>query len=215
MQLRMNAKPFSVTLFLLLVLVALSEGPVARAQGLPAATRKADITVFGGYTYSNPDYGAERNNGGVVGADYTRYFGWRVAPSFEVRANYTTGFEMDQETVLAGLRLKTDIRRRFHPYANFLAGGTKITFHFPLNPRYLTDTATAYSVGGGLDVDVYRSFGLKVDYQEQFENFGPNGTQPNNADFSLSPTHFSAGIVYRIPFGAHKKQNYKSSSKSD
>jgi opacity protein-like surface antigen len=205
MPVRMNRKPISVTLFLLLVLVALSECPLARAQALPVATRKADLTVFGGFDHSNPDFGAERNNGLVAGVDYTRYFGWRIAPSFEIRANRTTGFEMDQETALAGLRFKADIHRRFHPYANFLVGGTKITFHFPLNPNYLTDTATAYSAGGGLDVDVYRSFQVKVDYQQQFENFGPNGTQPNNADFTLAPTHFSIGVVYRIPFGAHKK----------
>ena len=206
MPVRMNRKPMSVTLFLLLVLAALSERPSARAQGLPAATRKADISVFGAFDHSNPDFGAFRNNGIVLGADYTRYFGWRLAPSFEVRANRTPGFEMDQESILAGLRLKADIRR-FHPYADFLFGGTKVTFHFPLNPHYLNDTALASSVGGGLDFDIYRNFQLKVDYQEQFENFGPNGTQPNNANFTLTPGGFTAGVVYRIPFKS--RQGFK------
>ena len=205
---------FPVTLLLLLLLAAFVQIPAARAQSLPGANKKADIAVFGGFDHSNPDFGAQRNNGIVLGGDYTRYFGWRIAPSFEVRVNRTTGFEMDQEAFFGGLRVKTDIRR-FHPYANFLVGGTKITFHFPPNPHYLTDTATAFSFGGGLDFDVYRNFQLKVDYQEQMENFGGNGTQPNNADFTLSPTHFAVGVVYRIPFHDHKRQSYKPSGKSD
>jgi len=198
----------------LLLLAAFDQIPAARAQGLPGATKKADITVFGGFDRSNPDFGAQRNNGVVLGADYTRYFGWRIAPSLEVRATRGTGYEMDQSTFLGGLRLKTDFRR-FHPYGDFLVGGTKITFHFPFNPHYLTDSATAYSGGGGVDVDVYRNFQVKVDYQQQFENFGPNGTRPNNADFTLSPTHFSVGVVYRIPFRDHKRQDYKRNGKSD
>jgi hypothetical protein len=180
-------------------LAAFSIAPAAQAQRSASASKSAEISAFAGYTNINSDYGT-RNSGVTLGADYTRFFHFPVVPSFEVRGNYTSGLSLTEESVLFGLRLEAPFRQRFHPYATLLYGGTKIYFNFPPSPRYTYDQAPATSIGGGIDVDVAHTFRAKLDYTQQFENFGPNGTQPNNANFTLTPAGFTVGVVYRIPF---------------
>jgi opacity protein-like surface antigen len=195
-------------LFSFSALIALSNVPAARAQATPGASRSAEISAFIGYTNSNSDYGRFRSNGGTIGVDYTRYFGWRVVPSFEMRANRTNGVDLTtQESILFGPRLHIDVLRRYHPYVDVLYGATKINFAVPLNPHYTSDQANTLSIGGGVDIDIIPHFQAKVDYQGEYMNFGPNGTQPNNADFTLAPTLFTVGINYRIPLHAHKSQS--------
>ena len=193
-----SKSPRALITLSLFVLAALSAAP-ARAQRDSSASKSAEISAFGGFTNLNSDYGS-RNNGITLGADYTRFFHFPVAPSFEVRANRTSGIGLTEESVLFGLRLEAPFRQRFHPYATVLYGGTKIIFKTPPSPTYTYDQSSATSIGGGIDVDVTRNFRAKFDYQQQFENFGPNGTQPNDADFTLTPAGFTVGVVYRIPF---------------
>jgi Outer membrane protein beta-barrel domain len=177
------------------LLAALSIAP-ARAQQGASASKSAEISAFAGYTNLNSDYGT-RNNGITLGADYTRFFHFPVTPSFEVRANHTTGPSLTEESVLFGLRLEAPFRQHFHPYATVLYGGTKIYFNFPPIPTYTYDQTSAFSIGGGVDVDVTRNFRAKFDYQQQFEDFGNNGI---HQDFTLTPAGFTVGVVYRIPF---------------
>jgi hypothetical protein len=193
-----------VGLLFLFLFAVLSESRAARAQSDATATRTTALSAFGGYTNSDSDYGEKRNSGGTVGVDFTRYFRWRVVPSFEIRGNYTTGPDLKQESILFGPRLQMDLHR-FHPYANVLYGATKIIFQSPQDPDYTYDVAPTISVGGGVDIDVTSHFQAKIDYQEEFMNFGPNGTQPNNADFTLTPTLLTVGVVYRIPFRARNR----------
>jgi len=193
-----------LTLFSLAALISV---PAARAQADATASRGASISAFGGYAYSAPDFGPKKNSGGVLGADYTRYFGWRIAPSFELRANYTTGQTVTEKSFLAGPRFQTDLRR-FHPYVDALFGGASIDFAVSPNPgvpSYTHDFAFASSYGAGVDIDLVHRFQAKVDFQQQFENFGPNGTIVNNANFTLTPSYFTVGVVYRIPFRPHKQ----------
>jgi hypothetical protein len=190
------------SLFFLFLLVVLSETRVALAQGDATATRTAALSAFGGYTNSNSDYARSRNSGGTVGVDFTRYFRWRVIPSLEIRGNYTTGPQLKEESILFGPRLQMDLHR-FHPYADVFYGGTKIIFQFPPEPGYTYDISSAISVGGGVDIDVIRDFQAKIDFQQEFMNFGPEGIVPNNADFTLTPSLLTVGVVYRIPFRGH------------
>jgi Outer membrane protein beta-barrel domain len=179
----------------LFLLAALSAAP-ALAQQLGSASKSAEISAFGGYTNINSDYGT-RNNGITIGADYTRFFHFPVAPSFEVRANRTSGLGLTEESVLFGLRLEAPFRQRFHPYITALYGGTKILFKMPPTPTYTYDQTSATSLGGGIDFDVTHNFRAKFDFQQQFEDFGPNGI---HQDFTLTPAGFTVGVVYRIPF---------------
>jgi hypothetical protein len=206
---RMQRKSLQrVTLLFLFLLAVLSASRAAHAQAQASATRTAELSAFGGYTNSDSDYGRFRNNGGTIGVDFTRFFGWRIAPSFEARASYTTGIELKQASMLFGLRVQGGFKR-YHPYGDFLYGATKITFQFPPSPRYIQDTASTVSYGGGVDIDLVSHFQAKVDFQGEYMNFGPNGTQPNNADFSLGPTLLTVGVVYRIPIRPHNKQSDK------
>ena len=72
------------------------------------------------------------------------------------------------------------------------------------NPNYTYDQSAAFSLGGGVDIDVTRNFRAKFDYQQQFEDFGQNAF---TNDFALTPNGFTVGVVYRIPFKA--RQGYK------
>ncbi len=193
--------PFPATLLALFALASVG----AHAQSMPGASKTAEISAFGGFAYSSPDYGQNRNKGFTVGADYTRFFGWRLAPSLEIRANRTTGDFMTQETFEGGLKAQTDFHR-FHPYGTVLVGVAKIIFDVPVSPVYKEDRTVGYSLGGGVDIDLVRSFQAKVDYQAEFWNFGSNGTQPNNGDFSLAPKVLTVGVVYRLPLHPHKRQ---------
>jgi hypothetical protein len=199
--------PLKTPLLLLLLLAALGSTLATRAQTSATVSKSAEISAFAGFTNSASDYGIQRNNGVTVGADYTRFLRWPIAPSIEVRGSYTSGLLITEESILAGLRLEAPFKRRYHPYVDVLYGGTKVLFKFPPTPTYTTDQTSAISLGGGINIDIVRNFQLKLDYQRQFENFGPNGIQPNNADFTLTPGAYTLGVVYRIPFKA--RQGYR------
>lgn len=183
---------------------ALFAAPRVQAQTYSTASKRADITVFGMYTNNNPDYGQRRNNGLTLGGDYTRYYRWRVQPSLEVRAGSDNGEIIDQKTVLAGLRLKMDIKQRFHPYGDFLVGGSWIHFLLPPAPNYTHDQGFTRSYGGGVEMDVWRNWGAKIDYQGEHtvysDQFSP---------IHLTPSKISGGVVYRIPFRNHLSHGYE------
>jgi opacity protein-like surface antigen len=187
--------PRALIVLSLFLLAALGAAP-ARAQQDSSASKSAEISAFGGYTNLNSDYG-RRNNGITLGADYTRFLHFPITPSFEVRANHTSGPGLTEESVLFGLRLEAPFRQRFHPYATVLYGGTKIIFKTPPTPTYTYDQSSAISIGGGVDFDVTHNFRAKFDFQQQFEDFGNNGI---HQDFTLTPAGFTIGVVYRIPF---------------
>ena len=182
-------------LLLWLAVIIVSGQQAVRAQANPGASRKADISVFGGYSFGNPDYGPKRNTGGTIGANYTRFYGWFVSPSLEVRANRTSGYLLNEETISAGIRGRSDFSR-FHPYGDVLFGGVRLSYHYPYFPPNLHDTSSVLSVGGGVDVDVVRHIQAKFDFQREYMNFGGNGTLPNNADFTLTPNVFTIGAAY-------------------
>jgi hypothetical protein len=204
MRQRPYCEPLQWVGLLFLFLLAASSQTRARAQALPTASRSMDFAAFGGYTHSSSDFGAFNNNGGTVGVDITRYVRWRVAPSLEVRANYTSGPTIIEKSILAGIRLDTNIRR-FHPYVDGLFGGSKIIFAHAPQPGYTYDIGTVYALGGGVDIDLLRNFQAKVDFQNEFMNFGHNGLKPANEDFTLTPPLLTIGVAYRIPFHRSKE----------
>jgi hypothetical protein len=196
-------------MFMAVACVTLVLSSQAHAQRREAqATRDAEISVFAGYTNAAPDYGRFRDNGATFGADYTRYLHRLVSPSVEVRANFVTGTTVSESNFLAGFRLQADAKR-FHPYVDALFGLNHFTINTPVNPNYTHDNAFAKSFGGGINFDIYMSFQAKVDVQYEMLNYGNNVTIPNNADFTLTPTYITGGIVYRLPF---RKPNQQTSN---
>lgn len=184
-----------------LTLLALTAAPLASsfAQAVPTATKSADFSIFFGYATVQPDYGPYRNSGGVLGANFTRYFHFPVAPSVELRANFANGTTVNERSYLIGLRAQADLLARVHPYANFLAGPGNIHFNFP-SDGYTGDNSVVYSYGGGADLDLLNNFAAKVDFQEQHWRLGV-GTGN-----TFHPNLLLFGVTYRIPFQPHVHQ---------
>ena len=186
------------------VIVAIA-APHARAQAISTASKSASIDIFGGFVDTAPDYSDQRDTGGAIGVDYTRYFHLPVHIAVEARANSVSGSVVNERTVLGGIKLGRDYRR-FTPYADFLIGIGTIKYAVPPIPGYTSDRGRTYSYGGGVDIPVYKTFSVKADFQLQSWNLGVNSiTRPQGGDYTLSPTMLTLGINYRIPFRPHFK----------
>lgn len=192
--------------FLLGLVLDIGFGPrIAQGQATATAQRSAGIFVFAGYNRTTPDYGTPANNGITFGADYTRHFRFSFVPALEFRANLTNGPQVKENSFLGGLRVHHTLRTRFNAYGDFLAGVGHITYptYFPSAGRYedLNDSGRVFSVGGGVDIGLTPHFMAKIDYQHQDWNLGANShTMPNGGDFVLTPSVWTFGVVYRIPF---------------
>ena len=200
--------------FMVQMLFAIALFTAARmlpAQSKATADKAADISVFAGYQYTNPDIGksTDRGNGVTVGVDFTRYFKSRFVPSIEARGTYASAPFATESTALGGLRLKVDLRQKFHPYADFLIGGGRIVFTTPPAAGYTRDTSIVYSYGGGIDIDVHKNFAAKFDFQEQSWNMGPSPSVTGvfGANFTLAPMVLTVGVNYHIPFRPHIRQD--------
>lgn len=187
----------------LLALALLALPQTAQAQAYSTAYKKADIDVFGLFTSNKPDYGQDRNTGMTFGADYTRYYHWFVAPSITVRAGFDSGPIVKQKTVLAGIRLKSDWKH-LHPYGDFMVGGSWLDYVIPPFPTDTHDQGFTRAYGGGLDIDVYRTWGLRFDYQGEHTVYS-DPISPVH----LTPAKISGGVVYRIPFRNHLSHGYE------
>ena len=166
----------------------------AHAQARPTATRAAGISIFGGVTRVKPAYSPDTNYGGVIGADYTRYFRF-FAPSIEVRYSDTSGPTVGESTITGGLKLETRLRR-FSPYGELAVGYGSITFAHPIiypTGPYSSDNSFIVAAGGGVDFSLSRTLALKVDVQTQSWKLGAQ-------DQRRSPSAVTLGVVVHLPF---------------
>ena len=191
----------SLTLILFLVVTSLVPQGIAtlNAQAVPLREKKADLSVFGTYTRLKPDYGPQQNNGVTFGAFYTRYWRW-FSPAIEFRVKIADGATVNERTYGGGIRVEKQFGQRFRPFADFLVSGGTINYHFgtpPIKPDgkpYLSDSSVVYTYGGGLDYDVTENFSARGEFQG--ENWSLGGYTP----ITLTPSMWSIGVVYRIPF---------------
>jgi len=190
-----------LVVFLFSTLLFLFTPQNLKAQATPAAARKGEISVFGGYAKVWPDYGPFTNHGATFGVDYIHYTHWFVNPSVEFRVKVTSGGgTVDENTWGGGARFEREIKY-FHPYADFLISKGTIHYNFqnPTNPHptgtpYTSDNSIVYSPGLGVDFDVTYHLAARVDYQWEFWNLGNNQT--------LTPKALTIGVLFRIPFHA-------------
>ena len=173
----------------------------AHGQSLTTASKSAEISAFGGYMASQPDYGSFIKKGFAGGADLTIFPKFPVAPSLEVRADVAAGDFITENAYLIGVRVQRDIRNKYHPYADFLVGEGQITYKVAPYPNYTGDKSKAYSYGGGINIDVAYHLAAKFDFQEQSWNLGANASlKPQGGNYTLSPTTMIVGVTYTIPF---------------
>jgi len=172
--------------------------PRARAQAIPTAEKANDISAFAGGSYSNPEYGTYYNTGFTFGANLVQHhLNRHLDPSIEARFNLTSGTDVNEKTYLVGLRAQTAYHI-LHPYGDFLIGGGNIRFNLSNGQTYTTNNATVLSYGGGLDLDVYRQYQLKLDIQQQHWLLGDQPFQPWIA---------LVGVTYRFHFRDYNKQD--------
>jgi hypothetical protein len=179
----------------------LATASTIQAQAPPTAQKIGDLSAFVLYTRLTPDYGPTTNNGVTLGLDYTRYTRWWVKPSIEVRGKIANGSTVDERSFGGGIRAVKPIRI-FRPYADFLISAGSINFHqidpyiLPNGQPYTSDSTVTYSFGGGLDIDLSRNFSMRGDYQSERWHLDKNPATP----LDLTPSGWSLGMVYRIPF---------------
>jgi len=168
--------------------------PALYAQATTTASKTTDVSVFAGFSSVTPDYSEQRDTGLTFGANATRYFKFPVKPGIETRFTLSHGPIVNENFLLLGPRAQYDIKR-FHPYADFLFGRGSIGYNFA-NPTNASSGGFVKSPGIGVDIDVFRNFQVKLDYQHEMWNLGTN--------YSLSPNVVTFGVTWHIPF----KQRY-------
>jgi hypothetical protein len=172
----------------------------SHGQAIPTASKGAEISAFGGYAVAKTDYGPSARKGISAGVDFTIFPRFAVAPSLEVRAQDVVAQDVTEKAVLVGLRVQKDFRDKLHPYVDFLIGGSEIVYHIQPYPDYTSDKSKAYSFGGGINIDIMRHFGLKMDVQRQNLNFGSNYALQPTGNYTLTPTTAMVGVTYTVPF---------------
>ena len=194
----MNCKTVSRTaLFFAVAGLLTAERGVAQAS--PTATiDRPPITIFAGGSYIQPQPDFYKNNqmAYFFGLDYTRYTPrFYVDPSIEVRALISPIDEEVGENVYSGgLKLSHTYFRRIRPYGDILIGSGTIKYvagHF--GPTVTSDNSIVYTYGGGVDFDVYRTLGLKADYQGSRWHTG--------TDVTFHPRSLNFAVFYRFGFG--------------
>jgi hypothetical protein len=159
----------------------------AHAQATTTASRTNAVTPFAQMTVLRPDWGPNNNYGYTFGVDYTHFIRFRVQPSFELRATSANGTAVNEHSYLGGFQLQT----RFHgiyPYVTFLGGYGQIHYNY-YNGGFTGDHSMIYSLGGGGDIPIARSFSLRLDYARQSWNIAPQ---------KVNPVSLSAGIAYTL-----------------
>jgi hypothetical protein len=161
--------------------------PVAGAQATITAGRQNAITPFAQATLLRPDWGPNSNIGYTVGLDYTHFIHSRVRPSFELRTTYANGIVVNEHSYLGGFQLQVPFHG-IYPYVTFLGGYGGIHYNY-YNGGYTGDHSYIYSLGGGADIPLARSFRLRLDYARESWNIAPQ---------TINPVHISAGIAYTL-----------------
>jgi len=163
------------------------------AQASPAASKTGEISVYGAYSRVWPDYGPQKDNGAIFGAEYTRFTNFFLAPSLELRGKVVSGPTVNERTWGGGIRGEHRFRN-FYPYIDFLVSSGTIQFNHPfIDARgnlYQSDNSIVYSAGGGVDYDITRHFAARFDYQFEHWNLGTTQT--------LTPQALSIGAVYHL-----------------
>ncbi len=167
---------------------------------MPTASKSAEISAFGGYLVARTDYGPAAKKGIGAGVDFTIFPRFPVAPSLEVRGQEAVGLDVTEKSLMVGLKVQKDFRRKLHPYVDFLIGAGEIVYHPQPYPDYNADKSKAYSFGGGINIDIAKHLGLKFDVQRQNWNFGLNGNLAPNGNYTLAPTTALVGVTYTVPF---------------
>lgn len=181
----------NVALYLILAAGTLFALPCAAQRG-PTQYKTSDISVFGAFASNSTGFSNAPNAGLTAGMAFTRYLPTIVSPALEARATLTDGPDVRERAYIFGPRAQVLLAKRFRPYGDFMIGKGFIHFNHPGRGAELGDNAFVKSFGGGVDVDMYRTFELKADWQSEFWTVGLHDVR--------HPSVLTVGLTYRIPF---------------
>jgi opacity protein-like surface antigen len=189
------------------------QNPAPSAPAKPAKVKRTYITpkyeLSGGYanrSYYAPT-GTLNMSGFYVSLNYN-IKRWIGLEGEVVGVGKDQGFSQQQLLPLGNTHIYSFLfgpviyplgHRKFAPFGHFMYGGAYYRNEVPLfagiPSSVLTSTVTSWEVGGGLDLNLWRHWGIRiieVDYASA--NFFPNTT-----NYSNQGSHrFSAGIIYRF-----------------
>ena len=197
-------KAIPKAIIVLATLAALAPLP-APAQVLPAAQEKAlPLTLGGGVSNYDVDWGHGRMWGVTAWADWAILFGpaFLHGLSIETEGRYIDwGESADQPRLKiasagGGAIYAWRPHSSIHPYGKFLMSlGGLSGFRFPTSPGklpYTHDTRTDYAAGGGLQMRATRHLWVRADYEYQFWNKLFAGQK------TWDPQGFTLGAEYNL-----------------
>jgi hypothetical protein len=161
----------------------------ALAQAAPAAGANggAPISLGGGFSAWNVDYGTGAMEGGTVWADWNLQTTTPAVRGFSLEAEFrdislggsTSQPNIRQDTGLAGLKYACPHYQNFRPYIKVLGGLGSEDF-LSAYPNYNHDTRGLVAIGVGADFHAAGPIWVRADYEYQFwEYFNTGYTEPN------------------------------------
>jgi len=162
----------------------------------PVSENGFPISVGGGFSYWDVDWGVTKMEGGTLWADwqpsYLRGFGVEAeGRDISLDRGYAQN-NFREATAGGGVIYAWDRYRDFRPYAKYLVsfGGINFDFYNPALSFYTHDTRTVTAPGFGLEARAYKHLWARVDYEYQFwpDLFGTNKV--------LNPQGLTFGLMY-------------------
>jgi hypothetical protein len=195
----------------LIAVTVLSVG-AAQAQTVPTASKRLEISTFGGITGTYTGLSGGRNLGLTAGVDIgiRSYFGFR--PYIEGRGTYPVddGRIDAQKDALGGVRVERVIRPSLSVYGDFLLGRGEIDYQdggYPApsgNYLFLKSTSNIYSPGAGAEYRLTKNFSALADVQ--FQHWATPATPAG----SIWAKPITLGVRYRVDFN---RKGYPSAPK--
>jgi opacity protein-like surface antigen len=165
------------------------------------------LAVGAGFSAFNPDWGNGRMDGGGLWFDYTpsRMPGALDGIGIEVEAHdisinsrQAQPFQRE-DSAGGGLIYSWRHLRNFRPYGKFLAGFGNCEYDiYPkkIETRY-HQTRSVYSLGGGFEYHLTRSFWARADYEHQsWPDFFKHASGTSAGQ--LNPQGFTVGVSYHF-----------------
>lgn len=179
---------------------ALLGATASHAQAHATASRKADVVVYAGYSFVQPDWGlaGTNDNGFIVGGTYSRYvmlFGREWGLGIDPRYTKVTGKTVNENAFTGNFQFQTKLMNKLRAYGTVGLGMGTINFNYlpdPADPNYTWDNGRILAGGAGLTYDVRKDIAIKADYQFQDWKLDEQHT--------INPSVFSFGVQYRLPF---------------
>jgi hypothetical protein len=176
----------------------------AHSQALPTASSNIRISAFAGASgnFTGLQLAKNLDFTGGVDVEFKPFAGFY--PAVEVRGMYPilSGQTVSERNLLGGIRLARH-KNNLAGYGDFLYGRGQVDYGngagLP-NPSgtllYEQTVSDVYSVGGGVDWQWTRHFGLKGDFQLQHYD------SPVSPTGVLASKVFTLGIIYRLGSGS-------------